>query len=86
MYRDLMRALASTSRSDTESVMRSLKGSIRHARQADNPTDTKILEDAFTALDGAIGAIHDAQMAPRGVAPCDLCGKRAVDPECGICA
>lgn len=86
MYRDLMRALANASRSDAESVMRSLKSAIRLSRRSDIRSNTKILEDAFIALDGAMGAIHVTQMDRSGIAPCDLCGKPEVDPECDICS
>lgn len=85
MVRDLMTALAETSASDAKQILGSLKRCAAIARGRGDAETLKIIEQSSLFLDGAIGASQGSFGPPAYTEPCEICGKRTVDPECGIC-
>lgn len=85
MIRDFMRVIAAASASDAENMLRIIKRCAGHARDSADGEALKVLEQGALALDGAIGASRATLAAPESLDPCELCGKRIVDPECNIC-
>ena len=85
MVRDLMTALVATSASDAKQILGSLKRCAAIARGRGDTEALKIIEQSSLSLDGAIGASQGSFIPPAYTEPCEICGKRSVDPECDVC-